>query len=230
VPDPRLERLAAVLVGYSVGVRPGDLAVIEAPLLAEPLVRELYRRVLAVGGHPLTRITLDGLARIHYREASDAQLDWVSPVRATEIERLRVGGVADVDDAKLPAEARAEVGVEELGERRREQRERLPVGPDDHVELVHAGRRGQEAELDRLARIRDVEEGESVGAAGAAGLHADAEHVPGADAPDDYVLARGVPPGPDVAFPLGLGRVLTSTMFALHVPTYANFPTEPPWS
>jgi len=62
VSDTRLRRLADVLVGYSTQVRQGDLVLIEAPALAAPLVREVHSAVLHAGGHPLTRIAIDGLA------------------------------------------------------------------------------------------------------------------------------------------------------------------------
>ena len=48
--DPRVERLAAVLVDYSVGAREGQQITIESPTAAAPLVREVYRRILAAGG------------------------------------------------------------------------------------------------------------------------------------------------------------------------------------
>ncbi len=48
--DPRVEKLAQVIVGYSVAVRPGDRVVIEGDSLAEPLLKEMYIEVLRAGG------------------------------------------------------------------------------------------------------------------------------------------------------------------------------------
>ena len=90
MPDSRLERLADVLVGYSVETRPGDLVLVEAPALAAPLVKEIYRRVLAAGAHPVTKIGVDEVTETLLREGSGAQLDWVNPVRVEEIERADV--------------------------------------------------------------------------------------------------------------------------------------------
>jgi aminopeptidase len=53
--DPRVTKLARVLVRYSIGVRAGDLFQINAPALAAPLIRELYREALEIGAHPFTR-------------------------------------------------------------------------------------------------------------------------------------------------------------------------------
>ena len=82
--DPRVERLAEVLVSYCVGVRPGELVTVEGTPLAGALVTEVYRRILRAGGHPLARIAIDGVAETRLGLGSDAQLDWVSPVLADE--------------------------------------------------------------------------------------------------------------------------------------------------
>src|SRR4051812_22948920 len=47
--DPRFEKLADVLVNYSVGVKPGQIVRISGPPVSQPLVVELYRKVLAAG-------------------------------------------------------------------------------------------------------------------------------------------------------------------------------------
>ncbi len=88
--DPRLERLADVVVNYSAAVQPGDLVVLEATPLAAPLVRETYRRVLAAGGHPEVRIAVDGVAEALLDDGNDAQLGWVSPARIEQIEHADV--------------------------------------------------------------------------------------------------------------------------------------------
>ncbi len=77
--DARIERLADVLVGYSVDVQPGELVTIEAPLAAKPLVVELYRAVLRAGGHPLPRVKLARASELFYAGARDEQFDWLSP-------------------------------------------------------------------------------------------------------------------------------------------------------
>src|SRR4051812_14714330 len=49
---PRLEKLADVLVNYSVGVKKDQVVRLSGPPVAEPLIVELYRKVIAAGGHP----------------------------------------------------------------------------------------------------------------------------------------------------------------------------------
>jgi aminopeptidase len=89
VSDVRLRRLADVLVDYSAGVKPGELVLLEAPVIVEPLVEELYGAVLRAGGHPVTRIGLD-VADVLLGEGTDDQIAWVNPARREDIERADV--------------------------------------------------------------------------------------------------------------------------------------------
>ena len=82
--DPRLTKLAEVLVNYSVGVRPGQLVRLSGGLAAAPLVSELYRATLAAGGHPMVRMAPEDLGEIFIKHATDEQLTYVSPVAAFE--------------------------------------------------------------------------------------------------------------------------------------------------
>jgi aminopeptidase len=59
--DPRIDRMARLLTGYSVGVHPGDRVIIEAEVAAEPLVRSLVEHVLKAGGHPHLLVSFEGL-------------------------------------------------------------------------------------------------------------------------------------------------------------------------
>ena len=93
--DPRHEHLAAVLVDYSTGVRPGDLVLLETTPLAAPLLRALYRRVLAAGGHPQVRVGLDGTAEALLELGTDEQIDWVNPMRREDGERADARIVAE---------------------------------------------------------------------------------------------------------------------------------------
>ena len=86
----RIERLAGVLVDYSTRVKQGDLVCIDTGPAAAPLVREVWRRVLDAGAHPHLRLDVDGAPDLLLRDGTDAQLDWVSPLRKAEVERADV--------------------------------------------------------------------------------------------------------------------------------------------
>jgi aminopeptidase len=84
--DPRLSKLAEVLVNYSVGVKPGQLVRIASPTVAEPLAVEIFREVVKAGGHPMARMTADDFEEILFKTASDDQLDYLNPVAKYEME------------------------------------------------------------------------------------------------------------------------------------------------
>ena len=87
--DPRIDRLAKVLVHYSLGVQEDDLVSIGAGLAAEPLVLACFREILRAGGHPWVRMGPDGaLARAFFEEASDAQLKHVNPIELYSLKKI----------------------------------------------------------------------------------------------------------------------------------------------
>jgi aminopeptidase len=77
--DPRLERLAQVLVNYSVAVKRDDRVLITGSTTCEPAAVATYRAVLAAGGHPWVRLTPDSCSEVFFKHATAAQLAHVSP-------------------------------------------------------------------------------------------------------------------------------------------------------
>jgi aminopeptidase len=132
VADPRIERLAEVAVSYSTAVQPGDLVVVDAGPEAAPLVRETYRRIVAAGGHPHVRATLDGALEALLREGSNEQLEWISPARAEEVERADVRIVYDAE-----TNTRTLTGIDP-SRQSLQQRARKHLG-DRLFERAHAG-------------------------------------------------------------------------------------------
>jgi aminopeptidase len=85
----RLRRLADTIVGYSAGVKSGELVLLEGSVAVEPLIDELYRSVLQAGAHPVTRVELE-LTEFLLADGSDEQVEWVNPARREDIERADV--------------------------------------------------------------------------------------------------------------------------------------------
>jgi aminopeptidase len=86
--DPRIERWAKTLVTYCLQVQPGQMALLIASPVAEPLLAEVYRETLRAGGHPVTQLHLSALDEIRLREANDEQLQWSNPVNTLLAERV----------------------------------------------------------------------------------------------------------------------------------------------
>lgn len=77
--DPRVEKLADLLVNYSIAVKPGQKIAIQGSTVAEPLLREVYASVLKAGGYPMVLATLPGFEETFFRLASNDQLEHVPP-------------------------------------------------------------------------------------------------------------------------------------------------------
>jgi aminopeptidase len=88
--DPRIDKLARVLVRYSVEVREGDLVVISAAPTATPLVTAAFREVLLAGGHPWVRMAPDACGEIFFKHASEHQLRFLNPLDKQIIEKADV--------------------------------------------------------------------------------------------------------------------------------------------
>ncbi len=86
--ESRLSRMAQVLVRYSLAVQPGQLVAVMAGVEAIPLVCEVYREILRAGAHPELQLEMDEADEIYLKEASDEQLDFVSPLKQLINERF----------------------------------------------------------------------------------------------------------------------------------------------
>jgi aminopeptidase len=86
--ENRLSRMAQVLVRYSLAVQPGQLVAVMAGVEAIPLVREVYREILRAGAHPELQLEMDEAEEIYLKEASEEQLNFVSPLTQLMDERF----------------------------------------------------------------------------------------------------------------------------------------------
>ena len=121
--DIRIEKLAELLVDYSVAVKPCDNVSIEGDAAADPLLKAIYVKVLKAGGHPFLQVQPDGIMELFYRYASDEQLQYVSDISRIVMEtydvRIHVSGetntkaLSSVDPARMVMRSNARRGLME---------------------------------------------------------------------------------------------------------------------
>jgi aminopeptidase len=86
--DPRVERLAELVVDYSLGLGEGDVVRIDGTDVAAPFALALYRAALRSGAHPYTNVQISGLLELLLAHGSREQLEYISPLQWDEIERI----------------------------------------------------------------------------------------------------------------------------------------------
>ncbi|MFH1639904.1 MAG: aminopeptidase [Chloroflexota bacterium] len=115
--DQKVQKMAELLVNYSVAVRHGEKVVINGGVAAEPLLKAIYAEVLRAGGHPLMLVFLPGTEELFYKYASDEQLQHVPPptklimetydVRISIIGDENTRSLSNVDPARMVLHNRA---------------------------------------------------------------------------------------------------------------------------
>ncbi len=105
--DPRVTKLAKVLIHYSLDIKAGQKLRISASPLAQELTLAAYKEAIKAGAHVYVDQPVEEYSEIFYKYASDEQLDFVSPVRKMLIETY------DADLAiEAPANRRVLSGVD----------------------------------------------------------------------------------------------------------------------
>jgi aminopeptidase len=88
--DSRIEKLAKLCVQYSVDVKPKEKVLIRGNVAALALIKEVYKKCLQAGAHPIIMPSLD-LEYIFFRHAKEHQLKFVSPLEKFSTENIDVG-------------------------------------------------------------------------------------------------------------------------------------------
>ena len=79
--DPRITKLAKVMVHYSLDLQPGQQLLIRTHPLADELTLAVYEEAIRAGAHVFIQNQVPGAQEIFFKHASDAQLDYISPIR-----------------------------------------------------------------------------------------------------------------------------------------------------
>jgi len=86
--DSRVEKLAELLVNYSVEVQPDDWVLIRGHVGGLPLIEEVVRQVTLAGGNPTVNLIADEVDAVFINAASEEQLAWTSPLGEVMAEQL----------------------------------------------------------------------------------------------------------------------------------------------
>jgi len=85
--DPRWRKLGQLLVGYSLGVKPGEKVMIAmGELESYPLVRGAFEAVIKAGGYPQVQFLSESLRHQLLKHGSAEQLSWVPALEAYGME------------------------------------------------------------------------------------------------------------------------------------------------
>jgi aminopeptidase len=84
--DARIEKLAKVMVNYSLELKPGQKFWLRTSPLAEELSLAVYEEAVKAGAYVLVDQLIPGTEEIFFKYASDEQLKYVSPIRRTVVE------------------------------------------------------------------------------------------------------------------------------------------------
>jgi aminopeptidase len=107
VRDERLKKLARVLVDYSVDAGEGEQVLVAGGAAAEPLVKEVYTRLLGVGAIPIPQVALPGMQELFFEHAKELHYEKTPPVIRSLYE-----GVDAVISIMAPHNTRALAGVD----------------------------------------------------------------------------------------------------------------------
>lgn len=90
--DPRISKLARVMVNYSLALKPGQQMSLRTTPLAQELNLAVYEEAVKIGAYVFVQQSIPGAEATLYKYGSDKLLDFVAPVRKL---------IADTFDASL---------------------------------------------------------------------------------------------------------------------------------
>lgn len=124
MPDPRVSKLAKVLINYSLNIQPGEHLVIQTTPLADELTLAAYEEAIKAGAHVMVLNQVPGTREIFFKHASDGQLTHIAPMQKFMLENtdafLRIWAdsntraLSGIDPQKLAQFGRANAEMSKL--------------------------------------------------------------------------------------------------------------------
>jgi aminopeptidase len=97
MPDPRITKLAKVLVHYSLQIKPGQQVFLQTTPLADELSLAFFEEATKTGAHVLVNNAIPGANEIFLKNASEEQLDYEMPIRRNIYETFDARMVIEAD-------------------------------------------------------------------------------------------------------------------------------------
>ncbi len=86
--DPRVQKLAKILIHYSLKLKKGQLIKIQGEVSTLPLIKAAYEEALKVGAHPFTRIIVPDNSENMYKLGTKEQLEYIYPFEKMEVDKV----------------------------------------------------------------------------------------------------------------------------------------------
>ncbi|HQL25304.1 MAG TPA: aminopeptidase, partial [candidate division Zixibacteria bacterium] len=88
--DPPTEKLAQVLVHYSLRLKKGELLKIQGEYVTLPLMTAVFEEAVRIGAIPYVRVIIPQHDEIFLKKGTDAQFAYISPIARTEVNTMDV--------------------------------------------------------------------------------------------------------------------------------------------
>jgi aminopeptidase len=88
--DPRIEKLADILVNYSTKVKPGELVAIASEPCAMPLLTAIAEKVIKAGGNPFWLARSEEMTEVLLTHGTEEQLKFCSPINVDIYSKIDV--------------------------------------------------------------------------------------------------------------------------------------------
>ena len=86
--DPRVAKLADILIGYSTRVQPGEKVLVEATEIPDDVVTALVERIAQAGGLPFVTLKSNKILRALYNQASEEQMRLTGEFEKARMEKM----------------------------------------------------------------------------------------------------------------------------------------------
>ncbi|MCA9449241.1 MAG: aminopeptidase, partial [Candidatus Omnitrophica bacterium] len=86
--DPRITKLADLMVNYSNKIGRGDIVQIGGPVVTMPLMQAVYEKCIEAGAHPFCEFEAAWMQETLLKKGRKKQIDFLPPWKTDQIEAV----------------------------------------------------------------------------------------------------------------------------------------------